>query len=165
MLRSIDTTQKLPGETILLVDISGSMDWKLSDKSEMKRMDAASGLAVLLREICESVRVFTFSNSLVEVKAFRGLALVDAIKRSQPYGGTYLGKALGELPKMIGAGTGRIIVVTDEQAHDDVGKPSREKGYIVNVASAKNGIGYRRWIHVDGWSEAIVDYIREFEAS
>ena len=34
---------------------------------------------------------------------------------------------------------------------------------MVNVASARNGVGYGAWAHIDGWSEAIVDYIRSLE--
>jgi len=34
----------------------------------------------------------------------------------------------------------------------------------VNVASSRNGVGYGKWTHVDGWSEAIVDYIAELDA-
>jgi 60 kDa SS-A/Ro ribonucleoprotein len=34
---------------------------------------------------------------------------------------------------------------------------------IVNVASARNGVGYGPWMHIDGFSEAVIDYIREFE--
>jgi hypothetical protein len=32
-----------------------------------------------------------------------------------------------------------------------------------NVASAKNGVGYGAWSHIDGWSEAVIDYVRELE--
>jgi 60 kDa SS-A/Ro ribonucleoprotein len=35
---------------------------------------------------------------------------------------------------------------------------------MVNVAAFKNGVGYGPWVHIDGWSEAIVDYIRAYEA-
>ena len=42
-------------------------------------IDAAAGLAVLARELCERARVYTFSNSLVEVPAYRGLALARMI--------------------------------------------------------------------------------------
>jgi 60 kDa SS-A/Ro ribonucleoprotein len=56
----------------------------------------------------------------------------------------------------------RIVVVTDEQSHDRVPAP-KGKGYIINVASAKNGVGYGKWAHIDGWSEAVVEYIRELE--
>jgi hypothetical protein len=35
---------------------------------------------------------------------------------------------------------------------------------MINVASAKNGVGYGKWVHIDGFSEAVVDFIREIEA-
>jgi hypothetical protein len=36
-------------------------------------------------------------------------------------------------------------------------------GYVINVASNRNGVGYGEWTHIDGWSEAVVDYIAELE--
>jgi hypothetical protein len=56
----------------------------------------------------------------------------------------------------------RIVVITDEQSADRVPTP-KGKGYMVNVASAKNGVGYGEWMHIDGWSEAVIEYIRESE--
>jgi hypothetical protein len=38
------------------------------------------------------------------------------------------------------------------------------RGYLVNVAAYRNGVGYGPWVHIDGWSDAVVQYIREFEA-
>ena len=35
---------------------------------------------------------------------------------------------------------------------------------MINVASYKQGVGYGRWMHIDGWSEAVIDFIREFES-
>jgi 60 kDa SS-A/Ro ribonucleoprotein len=35
---------------------------------------------------------------------------------------------------------------------------------MINVANYKNGVGYGAWTHVDGWSEAVVEYIRALEA-
>ena len=55
MLRSFEGAARLPGHTVLLVDVSGSMVAPLSRRSEMLRTDAAYGLAVLLREIAERV--------------------------------------------------------------------------------------------------------------
>jgi 60 kDa SS-A/Ro ribonucleoprotein len=72
MLKSVAVAEKLPGKTIVLVDVSGSMTAPLSRRSEMQRTDAAYGLAVLLREIGEKVAVFSFSNDLIEVPARRG---------------------------------------------------------------------------------------------
>jgi hypothetical protein len=31
------------------------------------------------------------------------------------------------------------------------------------VASARNGLGYGEWTHIDGWSDAVVEYIAELE--
>jgi hypothetical protein len=153
---------RLPGHTILLVDVSGSMEVALSRKSDMRRNDAAYGLAILLREIAEKVSIYTFSDHAQLVPSRRGMALRDALDKSQPHGATYLGRALASVENDWRNGYDRLIVITDEQAHDDVGSP-RGRGYVINVASNRNGIGYGDWTHIDGWSEAVVDYIAELE--
>jgi len=162
MLKCVAETEKLPGKTIVLVDVSGSMTAPLSRRSEMQRTDAAYGLAVLLREIAEKVAVYSFSNDLVEVPSRRGFALRDAIDTSQAHSATYLGQAVEKLNRK--ESFDRLIAITDEQAHDRVPAPNG-KGYVINVASYKNGVGYGKWMHIDGWSEAVVDYIRELERS
>ena len=51
--------------------------------------------------------------------------------------------------------TGQIYVLV---------QPSpKGKGYVINVASYKNGVGYSKWTHIDGWSESVVEYIRALE--
>jgi hypothetical protein len=153
----------LAGHTLLLVDVSGSMEATLSRRSEMRRTDAAYGLAILLREIAEKVTIFTFSDDAKRVPARRGMALRDALDKNQPHGGTNLGRALSQVEAEC-RDYDRLIVITDEQSHDQVGAP-RGKGYVINVASFKNGVGYGPWTHVDGWSEAVVEYIAELEIS
>ena len=34
---------------------------------------------------------------------------------------------------------------------------------MINVASFTNGVGYGAWTHIDGWSEAVIEYIRSLE--
>jgi 60 kDa SS-A/Ro ribonucleoprotein len=161
MLKCLDFRGKIDGKTILLIDVSSSMDMAISSKSEANRLDAACGLAILAREMFKDVEVFTFSNSAVQVPTRRGFALRDAIRNSQVHSGTQLGKAVMDVSKI---DYDRIIVFTDEQSHDKVPAPSKEaKAYMVNVANAKNGVGYGRWNHIDGFSEAILDYIIAFE--
>ncbi len=72
MFKAIEGQEQLPGKTGLLIDVSGSMEKTLSDKSEVTRMDAACGIAILLREMA-TVHVSTFSYKLVGVPARRGL--------------------------------------------------------------------------------------------
>ncbi len=148
----------LPGKTAVVVDVSGSMDAALSRKSDLTRLDAAAALAVLLVGVTQRARVFSFSNNLVEVPARKGLALRDAITASQPRGATFLGRALAALPGVYD----RIVVITDEQSADCI-PASNGKGYMINVGSYKNGIGYGDWTHIDGFSESVVRYIQAAE--
>ncbi|MFN5406007.1 vWA domain-containing protein [Bradyrhizobium sp.] len=154
MLRSIKGHARLPGRTRLLIDVSGSMFAALSAKSEMTRADAACGLAVLAREVCDEVEIFTFSDAVVKVPPRRGFALRDAILGSQPHSGTYLGRAVQEVDRK----GDRLIVFTDEQSHDPVPSP-RARGTMVNVASYQHGVGYGPWTRVDGFSEAVIAWI------
>jgi hypothetical protein len=163
MFRSLEGRgSTLRGHTVLLVDVSGSMEASLSRRSEMRRTDAAYGLAILLREIAEKVTIYTFSDVAKLVPSRRGMALRDALEQSQPHSGTYLGKALEFVTAELRSSYDRLIVITDEQSHDNVPAP-RGKGYVINVASNQNGVGYGAWTHIDGWSEAVVDYIAELE--
>ncbi len=161
MLKCLAEQAKLPGRTVLLVDVSGSMDERISRKSDLRRVDAACGLAILLREVCEQAAVATFSYTLVMVPPRRGFALRDAILGSQQHAGTYIRQAIDTLHNNNEA-YDRIIVITDEQSHDGIAVP-RGKGYVINVASNKNGVGYGAWTHIDGWSEAVISYIQAFE--
>lgn len=147
----------MPGRTLVLVDVSGSMDTKLSARSDMTRMVAAATLASVING---DVRTFAFSRLLVEVPPRRGMAGVDAIIRSQPHDATFLGAAVGALNNQP---HDRLIVVTDEQSHDPVPDPVAKHAYMINVASAKNGVGYGRWTHIDGFSEAVLTFIAEHE--
>lgn len=156
MIKCVESKEKMHGTTLLMVDVSGSMDAPISSKSDLRRVDAACGLAILLREVCETVQVLTFSTQVVQVPARRGFALRDAIVNSQPHAGTYLGKAVTIAMQQIQHD--RMIVISDEQSADPV-PDSKKPAFMVNVASNKNGVGYGSWTHVDGWSESIVDYI------
>jgi hypothetical protein len=58
-----------------------------------------------------------------------------------------------------------VIVITDEQSPDGICRHSRNWRLSSNVAPYKHGVSYRdRWAHIDGWSEHVIDYIRESEA-
>ena len=163
MFKSLEgRNSKLSGHTVLLVDVSGSMESTISGRSEMRRTDAAYGLAILLREIAEKVTIFSFSEAAKRVPSRRGMALRDALDKSQSHSGTYLGASLNQIEADVREGCDRVIVITDEQSHDKVPAP-RGKGYVINVASAQNGVGYGEWNHIDGWSEAVIDYIAELE--
>jgi hypothetical protein len=160
MFRSLAGMEKLPGKTVLLVDVSGSMfGTPISQKSDLNRFDAAAALAMLCKEVCEEVEIYSFSTGLARVTPLSGFALREAISKSQSHGGTNLGISLRQLTST----HDRIIVFTDEQSHDRPAAPSCKNGYIVNVAAYENGVNHEAWTTVSGFSEAVIDYIRESE--
>jgi 60 kDa SS-A/Ro ribonucleoprotein len=165
MLKGIAGLTKLEGSTGLLVDVSGSMNYRLAKKGETTRMDAAAGLAILLREKAEEFSIATFSDACVELPPRRGFALRDAIVKSQAHSGTYLKRALTQLHGNADwKGLDRLIVVTDEHSHDGILPAWTRKAYVVNVAPYKNGLSYGNgWTRIDGWSERVVDYITAVE--
>ena len=157
MLKSLIEMPKLVGSTVLLIDSSGSMDHKLSGKSELNRWEAAAGLAILCREICEDIKIFDFAGDVHAVPDRHGFGLKDAIRN--PHNGTRIGFAVAKANSLK---PDRIICLTDEQSHDQVSDPVN-KGYMINVAAYKNGVGYGKWIHIDGFSQNIIRYITESE--
>ena len=158
MLQSLKAHWRLPGRTRLLIDVSGSMEDRLSRQSEMTRMEAACGLAIMAREICAEVEIFVFSETVAKVPPRRGFALRDAIVGALPHESTYLGAAVRKVDE---PGT-RLIVFTDEQSHDQVPAPCG-RGYMVNVASYQHGVGKGDWQRVDGFSEAVIGWIAAHE--
>lgn len=160
MLAVMEKLPRLPGRTVVLADVSGSMECPLSRKSDLTRLDAASALAILVGGMAEKARCYTFSNQLKEIPARRGMALADALRASQPHGGTYLGAALERLHKSVTYD--RIIVITDEQSADAV-PPPRGRGYMLNVGSYENGVSYGPWLRINGFSESVLSYIQAGE--
>jgi 60 kDa SS-A/Ro ribonucleoprotein len=169
MFRCCENLPKLAGRTLLLVDISGSMDNALSMKSDLSRFDAAAGLAMLVRELGQC-SIYAFNTNLHEIAPRRAFfALRDAL-RVHLGGGTYLGMALALLAELLKRGqlapVDRLIVITDEQCWDDISRAPECRRYMINVGANKNGVGYgAKWTHLDGFSENTIRFIQELEAS
>lgn len=179
MIAAAGQLPRLSGTTLMVVDISGSMGATLSAKSEMNRIDAACGLAILLRECGDTTVYATAGNdgtrihATAEVPARHGFALRDAIKglnRELGGGGIFLTQCMDFIATHEPRPFDRVIVLTDEQDCDHKLSPASAKrlgthNYIINVATYKNGFGYGNgWTHVNGWSERVVDFIIALEA-
>lgn len=158
LLASLQKRDPLSGLTFVLVDVSGSMDYPLSAKSDLRRIDAAATLASI---IPGKHRVFTFSERVVEVPARMGMAGIDAVVKSQAHSGTRLGLAIEHINKF---DYDRLIVITDEQTTDRVGSPKGKHNYLINVGTYQNGVGYgNNWVHISGFSESVIKYIQAYE--
>lgn len=162
MTLALGALPSLSGRTVILVDVSGSMSWGVSGKSDLTMLDRGAALAALVAGVAEDFQVLTFSQQVVTVPPRRGMALIDAVKNSQPHGGTYLGAAVNAVNEKIPYD--RLIVFTDEQTADRVPNPAG-RGYMVNVATNKRGVGYGPWVHIDGFSENVIRFVQELEGS
>ena len=163
MIASLQEMEMFPGKTCILVDTSGSMSSSISDKSILAAVDAASGMAIMARELCDDVKVYAWSTECREVPARRGMALRDAIRNMNvgmaTYGDKAVQRALQDGP------WDRCIMITDMQLHDKLqGYPEIAHKYIVNVRSYQNGVGYGNWKWIEGFSAQTLRYMRELEA-
>ncbi len=178
-LASFSGVQKLPGKTVAIVDISGSMTSALSGKSDMTRALAANALAAICREVCEDPRIYaTAGNDASRKHATglipnrRGMALIDALSAANKElggGGIFLKQVMDYIYSKE-KDIARVIIITDEQDcaayPEDSPKNARLLGkhnYMINVASYKNGIGYNAWTHINGFSEGVIRWIFEYE--
>lgn len=150
-LESFTGKVKPKGKTVVLIDISTSMGERLSAKSELTRLDVAASLAMIARERFEIEGFFAFNTHVIGLPARRGFALRDLLRAE---GNTYLGNAIRVIHAQVPHD--RLIVITDEQSADAV---PDFKGYLINVAANKNGVGYGQCVHIDGWSDKVIDYI------
>lgn len=178
MLKALGEMQKLPGKTVIVIDVSGSMyGGNISEKSDMNRALAACALGAIGRELCEQVAVYATAGSDSRrkhkteiVPARRGMALVEAVyKMSTPLGGggIFIRQCMDYI-RGIEKDADRTIVITDEQDCDVENRKSAEamgNGYIINIASYQNGIEYGSWTKIHGWSEAIFSYIAAAESN
>ncbi len=181
MLRCLQTIPKLPGKTVLIVDSSGSMHGrKISAKSDLSRLDAAGALAILVKEIAENPVIYATAGSdtlrrhaTMQVPARRGFELSRLFSELQlrdkiGQGGIFLKQVMDYVYDQEHTAD-RVIVITDEQdtsgSNYDPAQANAfgDSNYLINISCDQNGIGYNKFVHISGWSEAIIDFIRARE--
>jgi len=181
MLGALANDEKLPGKTILLIDVSVSMRGPISTHPSareipLNRIEAASALAIHAREVSEEGQVWMFSDWAApkQVPNRRGFALRDLLIKGIS-GGTHLFDAVDWLNTH--EKYDRLIIFTDEQATGNqlqnrfiqglrktMPDPLKgSTGYVVNVAPYQFGVGYGAWINVSGFSTGVIRYILENE--
>ncbi|MEU9703397.1 TROVE domain-containing protein [Streptomyces sp. NPDC047981] len=109
---SLANVPALPGRTLVLVDRSGSMWSRLSDRSELNRADAAAvfGTAVAMRAAEADLVEFGTTSRPVTYQA--GESVLKVLDRFGDLGGTNTTEAVRAHYK----GHDRVLIVTDEQA-------------------------------------------------
>ncbi len=179
MFRCLENAPRIPGYSIFVVDVSGSMTSPISAQSTMRRMDAAASMAMLAERMCENVAIYATAGSdyhkvhtTTLIAPRRGFGLRAEILRhadSLGGGGIFTRQCLDYIRQQEnGRKVDRIIVFSDSQDCDRVNKvptPFGINNYIVDVSSHTHGISYKGvWTaEISGWSERFLDYIAAYE--
>lgn len=116
---SCDNVPNLPGRTLVLVDISGSMDARLSARSKILRWQVGALFAGVAAKRFEQTDVALFATTSVWMpisKSASVLRTFDQVRGS--LGSVGYGTNLHTAIATHFAGHDRVVIFTDDQAHD-----------------------------------------------
>lgn len=151
----------LPGRTLILVDTSGSMNSRLSAKSDVLRWDTAVLFALAVARRCDAVDVVSFSTNTKGFPAVKGETVLQGMTRWQR-GGFNLnhGTSTAAAVRKHFLNHDRVIILTDEQARDGevfASVPASTMCITFNLAGYKVGhaaVGSPRRVTIGGLSDA-----------
>ena len=156
----------LKGKSLILVDVSGSMHWSYSSKSDVMPVDSAGLFAGVLGSRAESADIVWFGSSSGLVKFSKTDSPLE-IKKAiyQEGGGTNLRQAVSKWYK---AGYDRVIVLTDEQHNSrDVFSvvPTNVPVFVWNLAGYASAASAQSNVYTQGGlSDNSFSYIELIEA-
>lgn len=181
MIEAYKNLPKLPGKTLFIVDVSGSMGYLTSGNSAFNRMDQACAMAILAANQCEDFElVATAGNDGSRIQASewiqypkKGFDLATQIMDTRKHiggGGIFTRQCLEWCKeKFKGQEFDRIIIFSDSQDCDypdkRIPKPFGKHNYIVDVSAHTRGVNYKGvWdAEISGWSEHFLTYIAALE--
>ena len=179
MLRTYANLPKIPGKTLFIVDISGSMICPISGNSGFDRKEVAGVMAMLASIQCEDFELVLTSGSDFKRQhqsewvryPEKGFGLVRNIVKADLGGGGIFTRQCLEWCEETFAGKDfdRIIVFSDSQDCDwpdkRIPKPFGRHNYICDVSAHTKGINYKGvWTaEISGWSEHFLTFIASLE--
>ncbi|MEU4511797.1 TROVE domain-containing protein [Nonomuraea wenchangensis] len=140
---SLANVPVLGGRTLILVDRSGSMFDRMSEKSGLNRADSAAVFGAALALRAENADLVQFGTGSQVVDFRKGESVLRVVERFGSMGGTNTTAAV----RHHYASHDRVVIVTDEQAHFSYGGnptaqvPERVPVYTWNLAGHKYGHG------------------------
>jgi hypothetical protein len=141
---SLANVPRLTGRTLILVDRSGSMFGRVSDRSGLNRADSAAIFGTALATRAASADLVEFGTGHRPVDVRRGESLLRVLERFTSMGGTDTAEAVRANYR----GHDRVVIVTDEQAWgghrgaDPTGQvPATVPVYTWNLAGYRRGHG------------------------
>lgn len=173
---------KIPGTTILAIDVSGSMGSVTSKMSDFDRLDLALSMAALGSYVFEDlILVFTAGSDGSKIGTHmvynnsKGLGIfndINAIRREVGQGGIFTAQLCEWLKeKGYAKDADRLVVISDSQ-DVDVAYGSKKKpdtspynhSYIIDISTNTHGIKTGVWTaEINGMSDRLFRYIVALE--
>ena len=181
MINSYANLPKLKGKTLFIVDVSGSMGARMSEKSDFTRYDAACAMAMLAANQCEDYEIVcTAGNDYTHTGAHehipypqKGFGIFEQIRETNKnigIGGIFTRQCLEWCnDKFKGQKFDRIIVFSDSQDCDlperRIPKPFGTYNYICDISAHTKGVNYKgSWTaEISGFSEHFITFIAATE--
>jgi len=178
MLASYSKLPKLPGKTLFIVDVSGSMKSLVSESSNFSRLSLACAMAMLAINQCENYELVITAGSDSDYRGKhalikypkKGFGVFDQITQGNlGYGGIFTRQCLEWCKETLGTDFDRIIIFSDSQDCDlpskNIPKPFGKYNYICDISAHTKGINYKGvWTaEISGWSEHFLTFIAAYE--
>ena len=175
---SAENLPKISGNTVIAIDVSGSMTSSISAKSDVKCAEIALMLGYIANKICENAYIFTFDTSIKAFNTSTRAGILNSVINTPVRGGsTNMGLPFKYMIDH-DIQADRIIILSDNQCNCGI---SWYNPKPVNALADE----YRRktgndiWVHaidlqgygtqqfhgaktniIAGWSEKVFDFIR-----
>lgn len=173
-------TPELDGETLIILDVSGSMGFEPEAKNFL---GIASMLAYYaIKSSNNPTLLYTAGGYTIQKVAsqyyqgdlatskFEDICLgIRTARETIGYGGIFTRQCIDEV-KATGIQYKRIIVISDSADSDNSGvkaTPNGQYNYLLDISGESNNVIFdNNWdLEINGWSESLIDIIKKYEAS
>lgn len=153
----------LPGKTLVLIDVSGSMSGSRGRTKIIPR-DIAAVMGVAAALGCDAdVAVFGTSSKRVEVR--RGGSVINTVERLKGNQGVGHGTAIGSAINTQYDGHDRILVMTDMQSRDTTRVRVSSPTYLFDLSGyGKPPVFGKKSVMFAGWSDHYLNSIPLIES-
>lgn len=170
---------RLAGRTAVLIDRSGSMDCRISAKSQVSCIDVAGVLGAMVTHISDDAAVFWFDSD-AGIVPMTGMSVISDISMvPAARGGTDMAAGFRELMST-GFNADRIIVLSDNEVNGGAVWSWRDnkKTIQTQLDAYRRKVGHDVWCHaidlqgygtaqfigpkvniMAGWSDAVLHYV------
>ena len=168
-----ENVPKLPGRTVIAVDVSGSMSSNVSVKSEIRCREIGMMLGMIANRICDDAIFYTFNDRISQKQIPSAGILYSTVHEAMSSGGTDMHLPFKQM-LTDGIQCDRIIIISDNECNS----PYFRQPVQVIADQYRKQSGNDIWVHaidlagygtqqfsgpktniIAGWSEKVFDFI------